>query len=130
MDVVVIASPAIPLLGLGLVKVRSDDESLIALAPFVLLAVLAVAVMLAVYGARDRSVPDSPEPYWPKSRVGVWAHAAGLFLLPATLLVGVLASIFDERWLVAGVLLAMTVTPVLMRVTHLAAVARTRRQSR
>ena len=130
MDVLVIASPAVPLLGLGLLKVERDDESLIALVPFVLVAVFAVVVMLAVYGARDRSALDASEPYWPKSRVGAWGYVAGLFLLPATLLAGAAVSIVDRQWLMAGVLLAMTVTPVLMRITVLRAVGRTRRKRR
>lgn len=101
MDVLVIASPAVPLLGLGLLKVRSDHESLIALVPFVLVAVLAVVAMLAVYGARDRSARDSSEPYWPKSRVGASAYVAGLFLLPAMLLAGATISIVNREQAVA-----------------------------
>ena len=129
-NVLVIASPAIPLLGMGLLKVGSDDESLIALVPFVLIAALAVAVGMAVYGARDRSAQDSSEQYWPKSRVGVWAYVAGLFLLPATLVVGAAVSILNRQWLLAGVLVATTVTPMLMRVTHLATVRRTQGERR
>ncbi len=129
MDGLVIASSAIPPLGLGLLQVQ-DDGSPTALVPFALIAFASVAVMLAVRGARDPSAIAPPEPLWPRSRWGAWAYVAGLFSLPATLLAAAAVSILHEQWLPAAVLLAMTITPVLLRVTHLTTTRRARRQSR
>ena len=116
-----IAGPVIPLLGLGLMQMESD-QSPMALVPFVLLALLTVVVMLAVYGAarEDSWAPVASEPYWPKSRLGVLAYLMGLFLFPAALVMGVVISFATEQWLAAGVMLAMVIPPLLLRLDALA----------
>lgn len=130
MSRLVIISPAIPLVGMGLLEIQREDKSLTALVPFVLVAALAVAVILAVYGARDRFGPVTAESYWPKTRLGIWTYVAALFLLPATLLIVAVISIFTNQLLLAGVLLAMTITPVVLRVAQLAAIRRMRSERR
>ena len=121
-----IAGPAVFLLGLGLLEMESD-QSLMALVPFALLALLSVTVILAVGAARDSSVQVESEPYWPKSRWGALAHLIALFSVPAVLVMAAVISLATDQWLAAGVLLAMAIPPLLLRLDALAAGRRMKR---
>ena len=121
-----IAGPAIYLLGLGLLEMESD-QSLMALLPFVLLALLSVTVILAVGAARDSSVQVESEPYWPKSRLGALAHLIALLSVPAVLVMAAVIFLATDQWLAAGVLLAMAIPPLLLRLDALAAGRRMKR---
>ncbi len=126
LDVLLIGSPTIPLVGMGLVKVQRENESWAALIPFVLIAALAVVVLLSLYAVRDRSFQSSAPQYWPRARAGTWLYVAALVSLPLVLVVGAAISIATDQWLAAGILLAMTVTPTLLRVAALREIRRTR----
>jgi integral membrane sensor domain MASE1 len=125
-DGLFIASPAIPLVGMGLIKVQRENESRAALIPFLLVAALAVVVLLSVYAARDRSFQTSASHYWPRTRAGTWLYVAVLFCFPLTLVIAAAISIAADQWLAAGILLALAVTPTMLRVAALREIRKTR----
>ena len=124
--VLAVASPTVPLVCIGVLKVQSDGQSWVGLVPFVLVAALLVVLVLSVYAARDQSSQNSSEPYWPRSRLGVWAYVAALFFLPLMLVALAAITLLTDHYLVAGILLAMAVTPTLLKVETLRQVHRDR----
>lgn len=111
--VFLIASPAIPLLGVGVLSVQSRKETLVALLPFILVAFLAVVVVWAVDSVREgpfELTPTDSQSSWPRTPRGLWVAIALVALLPLASVTGALIAISQGQWLAAAVVLA-AVTP-------------------
>ena len=124
----VILSPAIPIIVMGVVHVAENGESWTGFVPFVLIAAFAVAVMLAVYGARDKASTGMAPPQRPMTRWQFRRYVLVLAFIPVALLTAAVVALVNRWWLEAGVFLALVIPPTLLH-TFAIQVARTNRQS-
>ena len=72
-------------------------------------------MLLAVYAARARSFVRSEVPYWPRSRRGAQLYVAAMFFLPVVMVVTAALAVASGMWLPGAALIAMTITPMLLR---------------
>lgn len=113
--VALILSPGISMMGMGLVHVAESGVSWVGLVPFVLIAGLGVAVMLAVYGTRGSASPEAARRKKPITLAQFRRNVLGLAIFPVTLLTGAVVALANHAWLVAGVFIAITIPPTLLR---------------